>query len=334
MKVSNFIKYELKKRAPLFIVISIYCFVFGILTNSKIFGYGREFIFSSVIFPTLLIPAYVIPFFNYKDQFNKNMADTINAFPANKYQINRIKILIGLVFIGALSLFLHLCCIIDAPSAYKVSYFVAFLFMVLSLAVLYLFNCTLVSLGNSLVTSLLYVGSGALLSFGVVPTIFLIFGWATDITNILSMFGGAVSTEYILVQIEAGYKLLDNAGFVVLYIFMYLVIAAVGALAFFIKQPSGEYYGMPGERNKHHKIIIYSAIGLAHVFIGAILGRLNISFLGPELNIAIYVSSFIWSYIVLVIFNKKFKIGKIDWIVLASVELAGILIRIILTLIH
>lgn len=119
MKVNSFIKYQLKKWAPLFIVLAIYCFVFGILANSKIFSYDRGFILSSVIFPTLIIPAYVLPFFVFKEQFNKNMADTVNAFPANKYQITRIRILIGLVFIAALSFFLHICCILSAPSNTK-----------------------------------------------------------------------------------------------------------------------------------------------------------------------------------------------------------------------
>ena len=332
MKVSNFIKFQLKKWAPLFIVISIYCFVFGILTNSNFFSHSGNFILTSTVFPTLLIPAYVIPFFVFKEQFNKNMADTVNAFPANKYQINRIKILIGVVFIAALSTFLHLCCILINPSEYRISYFLAFLFSVLSLCVLYLLNCTLVSLGNTFVSSFLYVLSGCIILFGFIPTLFLIFGWETDITGIISTFGGVISAEYVLIQIEIGQRIISNTGYIVLFIFIYLVQIGIGALSFFIKQPSGEYYAVPGARNKYHKSIIYAAIGLVHVLVGSFLGRFHISYISADITITIYIVLFIWSYIVIVIFDKKFKITKYDWIILGSIEFAGFLFRIILSL--
>ncbi len=334
MKISNFIKFQLKKWAPLFIVLAIYCFVFGVIFNSLLFVRGRSFIPSSALFPTMIIPSFVIPFFVFKEQFNKNMADTVNAFPANKYQLNRIKILIGLIFIASLSFFLHICCILNSPSDYSLNYFLGFLFSTLSLCVLYLLNCTLVSLGNTFVISCLYVSSGCVLLFGLIPTLFVIFNWEVDL-GLISTFGGVVGTYFILVQVEAG-SLMMATGYLVLFIFVYLIQIGVGALAFFAKQPSGEYYGVPGARNKYHKAIIYSAIGLSHIFIGAFLGRLSLSFssLASQLNLTIYIVAFIYSYILIVIFDKKFKISKKDWIILGSIELGGLLFRIILSLIY
>lgn len=194
-------------------------------------------------------------------------------------------------------------------------------------------NCTLVSLGNTFINSAIYLSSGCIILFGFVPTLFAIFGWETDITNILSTFGGVINSEYILLQIELGQQLTYKAGYIVLFVFIYLVQMGIGALSFFVKQPSGEYYAVPGARNKYHKIILYGAIGLVHILLGALLGRLNIIFLGAELNLTVYLVLFIWSYIIIVIFDKKFKISMNDWIILGSIEFAGVLLRIVLSLV-
>lgn len=333
MKVNSFIKYQLKKLAPLFIVLGVICFAFGILANTSLFKYTSNYISTSLLFPTLLIPTYILPFFVFKDYFNKNMADTVNSFPANNNQINRVKILIGLIFLVSLSTFLHLCSILLNPSSYKVSYFVAFLFSLLSLSILYLMNCTLVSLGNTVVSSILYVIAGGMILGGFIPTLFVIFGWETDLLSIISAFGGAVGSEYVILQIELGKNLMSNALYIVLFVLIYLVQVGVGVLSFFTKEPSGEYYGAPGARNKYYKFIIYGAIGLSHVFINAAVARIVGNSVPTDLNLTLYLVMFIYSYIAIVLFDKKFKISKYDWIILGSVTLGGAIIRIIISLV-
>ena len=314
MKVNSFIKYQLKKLAPLFIVLGVICFAFGILANTSLFKYTSNYISTSLLFPTLLIPTYILPFFVFKDYFNKNMADTVNSFPANNNQINRVKILIGLIFLVSLSTFLHLCSILLNPSSYKVSYFVAFLFSLLSLSILYLMNCTLVSLGNTVVSSILYVIAGGMILGGFIPTLFVIFGWETDLLSIISAFGGAVGSEYVILQIELGKNLMSNALYIVLFVLIYLVQVGVGVLSFFTKEPSG-------------------AIGLSHVFINAAVARIVGNSVPTDLNLTLYLVMFIYSYIAIVLFDKKFKISKYDWIILGSVTLGGAIIRIIISLV-
>ena len=360
MKTSKFVLWQIKKWLPLFIVTALIVLV---LLRSDIVLANA----STTNMFTLV--AFITPLFVFSERFDKGAADAYRAFPANKLQIKRIKILIMLVYLVVLVTVTYSIGVIiyyvshgSAQSAqyeafykydpYKMigagagSFFMNYLFLVLFTVTTYLFNCTLASLGNFLLTSIIYMSAGTLLISGIVPAFILTFaskdGIETYIVNFVKGnflgIGGTYGKQFAIQAIlYKMYALPDfddvtfsTASTVILSI-LFLIELGVGALCFFLKDPSGEHYSMSGARNENHKIILYASFLVTFMIVAFLCGLL--CGILPEYAavylVMLFASTAIGSYISLVVFNKRFALNKKELIIFSSVVAVGLIITIV-----
>ena len=360
MKTSKFVLWQIKKWLPLFIVTALIVLV---LLRSDIV------LVDSSTLNTFTFIAFITPLFVFSERFDKGAADAYRAFPANKLQIKRIKILIMLAYLAVLVTVTYLFGLIfyfvnhgSAQSGqyemfyeydpYKMigagpgSFFMSYLFLLLFTATTFLFNCTLASLGNFLLTSIIYMSAGTLLISGLIPAFILTFAskdaLGTYIVNFVNGnflgVGGTYGKQFAISAIM--YKMYSIPQFedvtfstasTVIMIILFVIELGVGALCFFLKDPSGEHYSMAGSRNDNHKIILYASFLVTFMivaFLSGLFGGILPQYAAVYL-VMLFVSTAIGSYISLVVFNKRFALNKKELIIFSSVVAAGLIITIV-----
>ena len=356
MKISNFVKWQIKKWLPLFIVVFILMFTILSLNGSGV-------LFSSDSIWIYSVISFMLPFFCFSERFEKGAADAYRAFPAKDKQIKRAKILTMLAFIVVVCTVVYLLSTVvyiseygnkgydvsrynyyeydkygmieEGPSAFLLCYGLMILFTATS----FLFNCTLVGLGNYGATSWIYVICGNLLLMLTVPSLILSFGsvefivkQANDFKNGIIGAGGILGKAFCVDSIlnsafmglAVGNVELSTAN-AVLFTILFIIEIGVGVLGFFLKEPSGEYYSMPGASNELHKIIVYCALGVMYLCVSPLEAIFIESSLFGVIVLMIFIVMTIYAYISLVIFNKRFKLTKKELIIFASIVLGGII---------
>ena len=335
MKTKKFVIWQLKKWAPMFIVFALIPMV-TMWPNELI----RNVLEINQVYEHLLLPAFVLPFFVFSERFNKNAADAFKAFPTKKNEIRITKMLLGAVYLAILTFIIYwFTVLLNLHTASNTSgfgwHFLSYLYISIAILSAYFFNCTMVSFGNTLVSSFFYVSCGtALLSFGLVGLLYIVSAFNIPLGEEIAVLwdaSGVLGDNYILLKVfsmliggtkPAG----DKTYFYVVFVLMFLIRIGIGALSFFLKEPSGEYYAMPGARNEKEKSIFYTTIGLAVLCLGVAIGDF---FFFRSLDFLFTGLMCITVYIYMVIFNKRFSLTKVEGIVLGSLFLGHILIKII-----
>ena len=361
MKTNKFVLWQIKKWLPLFIVTALIVLVF-LRSNIVLIDSSTMSVFSFI--------AFITPLFVFGERFDKGAADAYRAFPANKLQIKRIKVLIMLGYLVALITVTYFAGVIfyivshgsseaaqyqqfyeyDPFGMIKAgggSFFVSYLLLIVYTVSTYLFNCTLASLGNFLLSSIIYISAGTLLLTATVPAFILTFatknGLKTYLIDCLSNLdflgvGGTYGKQFgIQMILGKMYELpafvntsLSTATIVILSI-LFVIELAVGVLCFFLKDPSGEHYSMPGARDERHKIVIYASYVVTFMII-AFLSALMGSALPELFNvyvIVLFILTAISTYISMVVFNKRFALNKKELIVLASIIGFGLIVTLV-----
>lgn len=302
----------------------------------------------------MMIPICIIPFFVFSHRFDKNAADAYKAFPAPKRRITRTKILIGGAFILALVTLVYwsfvgimgfryaatpekesiLGVVYERYDYYFIWYLPAFFYLTISLLTSYLFNCTLVSFGNNGVSSFIYLLMGYAIMFISVYTLFRTFVYyyvddyspLSDLAYVFdksSWYGthfGRIDfiseTFHDLVclnsiQTKEGFFSIGR----ILGYLLFIGEIAIGVLALFVKEPSGEYYGAPGARKETHKAIIYVGMGISLLAIANAMS--NTRYVNAS-DIIFLVCIVVIIYFTFVIFNKRFALSRTEVIVIIS----------------
>lgn len=361
MKTNKFILWQIKKWLALFIVTTLIVVVF--LRSDAVLA-------DTTTLSAFNLAAFVLPCFVFAERFDKGAADAYRAFPAEKLKIKRIKILIMLVFLVALVTVAYLSGVIfyfmnygdeyaaqvysyynyDPSGLIRVgasSFFMNYFLILVYTVTTYLFNCTLASLGNFVLTSIIYMSAGSLLLTGTIPALILTFasnnGIKDYLLNCLSNgdfmgVGGTYGKQFAIsvilkdmYSLEAfSYYRLSTAS-IVLMVILFVIEVGVGVLSFFISDPSGEHYSMAGARDEKHKLIVYASYAVTFMiiaFLSAVMG--NVSFIYFSFYVVtLFIFTVIGTYISFVIFNKRFALKKKELIVLASIVGFGLLITII-----
>ncbi len=361
MKTNKFILWQIKKWLALFIVTTLIVLVY-LRSDAVLAGPSTLTVFN--------LAAFILPCFVFGERFDKGAADAYRAFPAEKLKIKRIKILIMLVFLVALVTVTYLAGVIFYFSSYgdeyaaqvysyydydplgliragASSFFMNYFLILVYTITTYLFNCTLASLGNFVLTSIIYMSAGSLLLAGTIPAFILTFasnnGIKDYLFNCLSRgdfmgVGGTYGKQFAISAILNDMYSLEAFSFyrlstasIVLMVILFAIELGVGVLSFFLKDPSGEHYSMAGARDEKHKLIVYASYAVTFMiiaFLSAVLGNAI-----PELFsmyvISLFIFTVIGTYISFVIFNKRFALKKKELIALASIVGFGLLITII-----
>ncbi len=209
----------------------------------------------------------------------------------------------------------------------------AYLVGVLLFSGQYFINCYLVSLGNHLIDQICTVLFGNFILAGIVvmPTLYaLSLTWTqlnSDFFRPFFYYGLGPVTPILFLAIlvnplvvgEGPNGLLDGSvPHLAIAISLYVVFAAVlGVLVMKEKDPSGEYAGKAGPRNKAIAFIPHVA-GLLTGIAFSCTGLLGI---GRVLVIPIFLFAIfgVFYYIALSLWRRNFKLNKLDWICFASV---------------
>ena len=209
----------------------------------------------------------------------------------------------------------------------------AYLVGVLLFSGQYFINCYLVSLGNHLIDQICTVLFGNFILAGIVvmPTLYaLSLTWTqlnSDFFRPFFYYGLGPVTPILFLAIlvnplvvgEGPSGLLDGSvPHLAIAISLYVVFAAVlGVLVMKEKDPSGEYAGKAGPRNKAIAFIPHVAGLLAGIAFSC-TGLLGI---GRVLVIPIFLFAIfgVFYYITLSLWRRNFKLNKLDWICFASV---------------
>lgn len=336
MNKKKFILWQIKKWLPIAIVLFlvIATIVWSTMNNKSLVVYRYDDYYYSYFGPGItinlvmgMIMSFIIPFFVYEYRYNKTASDAYNAFPNKKNEIKTTKLLIGLAIIFIIftvvyagNFLILLSRWLSTPEtngrAHRVNInFIIYLpsyFIILGLIITeYLFNCYMVSLGNTIATSSLYVLAGNIILVVLVPTVaeYLIICKVITIKSATYFFGGYASdfllVEQWLVDLAKGTKVLYELKSIPMLAITLLIRGVSGALCFIEKEPSGEYFGYPKARGKYEKYIIYVALGTLSALMMCISN-------GPV--VIFYVLVLANNYIFLVLSNKTFKLPKEDWI--------------------
>ena len=200
----------------------------------------------------------------------------------------------------------------------------------------YFINCFLVSLGNHLIDQIctLVFGNFILMGIVVIPNLYAL--------SLAGMSGSAVSpilyrifyyglgpaTPMVFLQVlvnpllvgEGRNGLLEGAiPNLLIAISMYVVFAAsLGVLTMTMKDPSGEYAGKAGARNKPIALVPHGAGLLAGIGF-ACSGLLGITGLAI-LPIFLFALFAVFYYIFLSLWRRNFKLNIFDWICFGSVS--------------
>lgn len=318
----------------------------------------------------MMIPVCVIPFFVFSHRFDKNAADAYKAFPAPKRKITRTKILIGGAFILALTIITYWSFvgilgaryaatpIVETMRGYQYNrytyYFIwylpAFFYIVLSVLTSYAFSCTLVSFGNNGLSSFIYLVAGNIILYiGIYSLMYSFVYLNVNIktgSDLYYMFRGGNNAWFgthigrvdfiseTFHDLVTQNKILTNESFFslgrMIGYFSFMAEIAIGVLCFFVKEPSGEYYGAPGARKELHKTIIYAGMAVGLLAIADALSY-GWNFNASDILMIMIVSVVI--YFTMVIFDKRFNLSKIEAIVLISLVaffiVANIYVRLI-----
>ncbi|MCR5308662.1 MAG: hypothetical protein K6E21_00935 [Bacilli bacterium] len=355
MKISNFIKWQIKKWLPLLIVVFI--FMFTILSLD-----GKGVLFSSDTIWIYSLLCFILPIQVVSDRFEKGAADAYRAFPANDKQIRRNKILIMLIS------FLIICTIVyllstlvyvttygdsTAVSQYgyrdydihgmieegPTSFLLCYALMIVFVTTTFLFNTTLMSFGTSVLTSTIYCISGHMLLMFAIPSLVFTFGsmkfvgeQLSNIENGIIGAGGILGKSFCIdsilnsafttIRVDDVVLSTENA---ILFSIVFAIEIGVGVFCFFLKEPSGEYYSMPGAVKERYMIILYSAIGVMYLVMAILEGVLAYSSLFAVIILMIFIVMTIYAYMSLVLFNKRFKLTTKELIIFGSIVLVAIL---------
>lgn len=367
MKTSKFVKWQLKQWLPMLVVFFIYAaailWINAItknMTGTLYNGYDYvEYLFYQhyddglvMMYCVFLLPSFILPYFVYRERFQKTAADAYKAFPTDSRKITRTKLIIAGVFIAALVTIIYWSSIgiyyfrynsyaehevtsFGFYARYKVNflpYIPAFFVILFFELITFYFNCTLISLGSHRNTSGSYMIFGNLiLMLGYYAVLLGIGGIIHNSCTNYESFGGIPgqiqliekSFAQMVVEREAYYQF-GEAPAIIMYI-LTAIQTGVGVLAFFIKEPSGEYYGMAGARTTATKSILYVAFGIILAFVAIISPMF-----GFYVMLLFNILAILFIYISLVVFNKRFTITMSEAVTLL-VMLMGYFI---LTMLH
>jgi hypothetical protein len=157
------------------------------------------------------------------------------------------------------------------------------------------------------------------------------FGLSTDVVNTFMDASGLLADNQMLVSVfqtlVKGNKVYaEKTAYYVILVVMFLIRMAIGSLAFFLKEPSGEHYSIPGARNEKEKCILYVTIGLVVAVIGVAIGDL-LSF--GALDFLFTGLMIISVYVYFVLFNKRFTLTGVEAIVLGSLFGLHLLLKVL-----
>lgn len=281
-----------------------------------------------IIIPVSIL-TLVLPFAVYDYRFKKNRADTFLQVPMNERELKRTRLLLGLCVLEAIFTFVYWIGVLilavrastitlasgyDAVNEFRFTgYLYVYLIMLVVVAADFFIHCYLTQLGNNVSDSVLYLLLGefvlACLIFCPVTYFYLglgvgfsayftefNFSMLMPIALIMNAFDGFVRGTSQFISLSASGEFFSVIGFI-------LIGGGTAFLDFYVRDPSGEYYGSNGERNK---FIGY----LPHL--AAFLGGIVLFTLGFYLAVLIIIY-LLWAlvyYIILVFLNRSFKLKK------------------------
>lgn len=364
----KYLKYVIKKNIVLFAVVTLLALIiFGstilrmdiihptaesagyyVKENANFTGSGLPYIF----LPYTLVVLYM-SFKSISFRYKKRAADCFYHLPFGRKSLRRFNNIFNICFILAsftLSFWLVIAAFgikyatITLPVKdgmvyikyyYDFTYYlVAYLLISISLVLMYLYNSFFIQMGNSFLSSLIFLIFGNLLVSGLPYAIFSIASkysepvYSPYTAYIFELVNGFYLPFYMYSVIDATLGGLivgcDPVPFVsnnqlfptiLNSIVLFVVFALAIYYCFFVDDPSGEYNGIPGARNKYLSILISTPLLLA--------GLEQISYLYQnEFQIISLVVSLILEtivvYICYVALNKTFKIKKFEWICIGS----------------
>lgn len=210
----------------------------------------------------------------------------------------------------------------------------------------------LIRLGNSILSSAILLAAGCAFLGGFFPALSLYvlcglgdISYGGDILKITCHTYGLSSPVYyfgtvfaetainggVISEKSVLYSLLNDSSLATSF-FLSMAIAlllGVGSLLglLLLKDPSGEYSGVPGSHFKYASIIIAMGVSVLTLLIGC-LGAIELGTTDGILSLALYIGLFVmlgaFQYIVYLLFEKKPKLSRLSWILIASVQALSI----------
>lgn len=364
----KYLKYVCKKNIILFIVliaVGLLSFGTSLLNVDLLYVirtpegqyistmYSRASSGLNYIFVVYAIATMFMSFKSVSYRYNKKAADCFYHLPLNRKELRRFNNLFNIGFILAAFTISYWIIIAAFGIKYAITqpmeqdgylyakytydfvyYLVAYLLIALIITFMYIYNSLFVQLGNSSLSSFIFLIFGNILVSTLPYAIF-------NVASKFSPYDYLPYTKSVFLHVDCFYlpfylfSLLDAtignlivtakpASFdmdanlfptIVNCLFLLITIGIAIYYCFFVDDPSGEYNGMPGGRNKYVSILIampllVTAIEQASYNQHLVYGIIFLSVTLPANVIGIYVS-----YAAL---NKSFKIRKIEWLYIAA----------------
>lgn len=321
----------------------------------------------SIMIPLLFVITLIMPIFVYSYRFNRRQTDTFMQAPFSKNNFRITRILIGLALIlisFSIVYFLGVLIIgvrqLSLPDVREVNdgvlylkrfnfghYFTAYLFFILIASLQYFINCMIVSFADSILDAILllffvhcilifaeFVLASTIITLGAR---YYLNGPYVDSYEILNLILFSPSMLYFFFLGSNIFEPLITGEYVMMSIvhcqdYIYILNGIIFALLsgvsiykiFFVRDPSGEFAGKGGPRKYPISLLIHGyflMIGLLYSFVG-ITGIL-------VLIILFFVCYSISYYAVIAIYNRTFKINKVQIITMSSIAGVSLLFTII-----
>lgn len=302
-----------------------------------------------------LIATFILPFAVYSFRYGRRSADCYLSFPAKPNSIRNTRLLVGLVYLEIAvfcaywlsnGIFAFRQAVTNIPAATNHTYFfrymlayqwspLVYLCIALAVAAQYFANCFFVSLGNNVLGSIIMLIAGDIIMLSIVFTpVSFIYVWlakagVSSSTFTASFFFGAgwlfsgtmIYTVFnpLMLGNNPYLHYLTQSWDFWLCLILYVGFAVFAAVYVFKrKDPSGEYFGAWGPRNKATTSVIHLAGALLLFMSFGEFTVLSWFFYLPTLMITM-----VWSaglYIgSIALYRRSFRLPKYDWITAASV---------------
>ena len=347
----KYIRWQIKNWLPMFFIILFFLGIIFILTMMNIpFGRGannKEDLSAGLLSFSipLFIVSLILPLAVYSDQVRENQADAFNQTPFKGNGLRKIRIFLALIiFLIAATLVFWFAILVfsirqmTAVSSETVTYvrynyqyyLCAYLFLIVEAALSYFTSCFFVSLGNTVINQvILLIGGEVILGFFLQFIIMYIGSFAKlpadfkDMSyysfyldcNFLSPLLLAQSYFDSLITTGA-VSVLESTKFTYLITSMVIFnVAGIASLVYLllVRDPSGEYSGKAGPRNKFIPYIIHLSFFFGiNLFVSQLLFFIT-SVFGFTQFLVSFLMSGLGYYLVLALFYKTFRISKKEW---------------------
>lgn len=212
----------------------------------------------------------------------------------------------------------------------------------------------LVRLGNSVLSSAIILAAGCAFLGGFFPALSLYtlcglgdlsrggdilkitchtYGLSSPVYYFGTVFAETAINGGVIHEKSVLYSVLNDSSLAASF-FLSMAIAfllGVGSLVglLLLKDPSGEYSGVPGSHFKYASLIVASLFLPIILLIGC-LGAIESNGADGILSVALYIGLFVmlgaFQYIVYLLFEKKPKLSRVSWILVASIQVLSIIL--------